>query len=329
MITDYVRLWKARTWMKSNEPFLSSWHAYVGYELDLFEEFKKPVTVQQVAVGRDLEQELLSQWVDVGVVLKHLKKDSKERVKTIRKWKLPMSKGSDVSSGVLLKEMMELHIPSLIKYPELMKTKKRQHFDADHHGETVAKTSSLLEKMAFPEVEKLVRKEEAEQVLDIGCGEAGYVMRLGEKFPKKNFTGIEIHEEVAKHAMERVRDHSNISIVNQDLYSFHPEKQYDLIMANNILHYIDPTTRTTLFSQIHEWLQEDGVLSVITPIQRSKYGKQFSSAFNSFFTSFDNLYPIPSEQELEDIAKASNFTLEDSKPIVKEGGWYIVTFRKN
>jgi hypothetical protein len=37
-------------------------------------------------------------------------------------WKLPRHK-AEASSGVILKEMIELHIPSLLKYPDMIRNK--------------------------------------------------------------------------------------------------------------------------------------------------------------------------------------------------------------
>jgi hypothetical protein len=39
---------------------------------------------------------------------------------------LPRPK-EESSSGVILKEMMELHIPSLLTYPDMMRNKTRNH----------------------------------------------------------------------------------------------------------------------------------------------------------------------------------------------------------
>ncbi|MHC8520482.1 hypothetical protein ACPJHQ_03415 [Rossellomorea sp. H39__3] len=115
MIGEIVKVWRARSWMKKNVPFLYSWHAYVGYELDLFDSFSRPATIQEIAIQKNLEMDLLEQWVEVGISLKHLKRKDDSKVSTRGKWKLPASKSDPHSSGILLKEMMELHIPALLR----------------------------------------------------------------------------------------------------------------------------------------------------------------------------------------------------------------------
>ncbi|MCA1055940.1 methyltransferase domain-containing protein [Rossellomorea aquimaris] len=328
MIAEMAKVWRARTWMKKNVPFLYSWHAYVGYELELFESFKKPASIQEVALSRNIEMDLLEQWVEVGITLKHLKRASKDRIRVKNGWKLPSSKTEAFSSGVLLKEMMELHIPALLSYPSLLRNHTKQSFNSELHGSTVAKTSILLERFAFPKLQKVMKKYKVDSVLDLGCGEGGYLRRLADRYPKKRMVGIEIHEAVAKEAQEALKPYDNIEIKNRDLHGYDPEFTFHLIMANNLFHYIDPSERLAFFKKASQWLGDKGVFFVLTPMQKSKHGKQFSSAFNSFFMTFENLYPIPSQKEMETLAKKTGFKVVSIDPIVKEGGWYALCFKK-
>lgn len=98
----------------------------MGYELDLYEAFKKPKTVTEVAKEKELQEELLKRWVEVGGVIGYLKEKSKQRYQTVKKFMVPSSKQNPRSTGILLKEMMELHIPTLIKYPKMMTTDKKK-----------------------------------------------------------------------------------------------------------------------------------------------------------------------------------------------------------
>jgi SAM-dependent methyltransferase len=328
MISELAKIWRARTWMKKNVPFLYSWHAYVGYELELFESFKKPASIQQVALAKNVEMDLLEQWVEVGITLKHLKRVSKNRIKLKNGWKLPSSKKEDFSSGVLLKEMMELHIPALLSYPSLLRNQTKQHFNSDLHGSTVAKTSILLERFAFPKLQRVLKKFKVNSVLDLGCGNGGYIRRLADRYPKNRMVGIEIHEGVAKEAREALKSYDNIEILNRDLHEYEPDQAFDLIMANNLFHYIDPSGRLQFFEKAAEWLEKKGQFFVLTPMQKSKHGKQFSSVFNSFFMTFQNLYPIPSQKEMKTLAKKTGFKVISIDPIVKEGGWYALCFKK-
>lgn len=326
-MVDFMKMLKARMWMKRNVPFLYSWHAYVGYELDLFKAFERGVSVSDVADAYNLDCVLLEQWVNVGVSIGHLKSMSRARYKPIGFWKLPRPKGES-SSGVILKEMMELHIPSLLSYPEMMREKKRNHFAANQHAATVAETSRLLEIMAIPKISKLLKAKNNQHVLDIGCGEGGYIQRLAEKFEECTFKGIEVNHTVAQTATELTSDMKNVTIEQSDLWKYEPKKTYNLLLMNNIIHYIPKEKRQELFKRLSGWLNEDGVLSVLTPISNGQDSPPFVAAFNSFFHSFENLYSLPNKDELSDWARGAGLTIVGIQSVIREGSWFIVQYKK-
>ncbi|MDQ0430576.1 SAM-dependent methyltransferase [Planomicrobium stackebrandtii] len=324
---DVMKMFKARMYMKRNEPFLYSWHAYVGYELDLFKAFERPVTKFDVADALQLDEDLLNQWVNVGVSIGHLKEAGRDRYKTWNAWKLPKPKGNN-SSGVLLKEMMELHIPTLLSYPEMMRKQERLHFDEEKHAPTVAETSRLLEVLALPKMSRRLKGKDVDTVLDIGCGEGGYIKKLAERFPNTHFTGIEISPAVTEVAKSLTRDNQNVSIENADLWKYKPVQLQGMVMMNNVIHYIDLEKRQDLFTELSSWIKEEGILSVVTPIAGDSDSTPFANVFNSFFSSFDNLYRLPTRQELAQWGKHAGLELLSLQTVIKEGGWYIVQYEK-
>lgn len=324
---DVMKMFKARMYMKRNEPFLYSWHAYVGYELDLFKAFERPMSKFDVADALQLDEDLLTQWVTVGVSIGHLKEAGRNRYKVWNTWKLPKPKGNN-SSGVLLKEMMELHIPTLLNYPEMMRQQSRGHFDEEKHAPTVAETSRLLEVLALPKMARRIRERNSKTVLDIGCGEAGYIQKLAERFPDAQFTGIEISPTVTGTARQLTADNPNILIENADLWDYKPEQPLDMVMMNNVIHYIDLEKRQDLFTELASWVAEGGVLSVVTPIAGSVQDPPFANVFNSFFSSFDNLYRLPTREELAEWGDNAGLSMIGIKTVIKEGSWYIAQYEK-
>ncbi|HSJ37958.1 MAG TPA: class I SAM-dependent methyltransferase [Planococcus sp. (in: firmicutes)] len=324
---DVMKMFKARMYMKRNEPFLYSWHAYVGYELDLFQAFERPMSKEDVADAYGLDENLLEQWVAVGVSIRHLKEAGRGRYKIANAWKLPKTKG-DNSSGVLLKEMMELHIPTLLNYPEMMRNHNRLHFDEERHAGTVAETSRLLEVLAMPKMAKRIRENKVQSVLDIGCGEAGYIKKLAERFPDTRFTGIEISEEVTEKAKRLTGENDNIVVENADLWDYNPQQPFDMVMMNNVLHYIDLEKREALMFELADWVSPGGILSIVTPIAGGSDDPPFANVFNSFFSSFDNLYRLPIREELRDWGHTAGLEMLGIHTVIKEGGWYIVQYKK-
>jgi hypothetical protein len=58
---------------------------------------------------------------------------------------------------------------------------------------------------------------------------------------------------------------------------------------------------------VSEWLSDNGVLSVVTPISGGQNSRPFVAAFNSFFHSFENLHPLPHKNQLEKRGDDANF----------------------
>ncbi|MGD6817242.1 class I SAM-dependent methyltransferase [Metabacillus sp. 84] len=329
MLNDYVRVLKAKGWMKRNMPFLYTWHAYIGYELDLYEYFRKPKTIAEVARQHSLQKDLLERWMEVGLSIRYMRKASKGRFRTSRSFMLPSAKKNPLSTGVILKEMMELHIPALLSYPAIMRSEEKKTFDHEQHGEVVAQTSSILEQVAYPAIHHLVRKTGAKSILDVGCGHAGYLKRLARDFPALKLTGIELNEGVANEARTRCRDYPDLHIECKDAFEWENPSKKDLVLFNNLLHYVPQERRSLLLKKAASWLEEGGGMAIITPMSHAKYGKQFSSAFNSFFSAFENLHPIPSEKDMKEMAAEAGMNVSSVRPVVKEGGWFAVCMQKH
>ena len=321
MAFEWVETIRAQKWMKKNIPFLYSWHAYVGHELNLFHEFKQSKSIDEVAESTSVSKELLKSWVEVGVSIRHLKKKSNETYQT-RKLKILPKSGS--LSGALLKEMMELHIPSLLAYPELMKSQSKLDFNAEKHGDTVAKTSRLIESIAYPKFKKMIKEDKVSSIIDVGCGYAGYLQNIAKDHRKIQMVGIDNHPVVAEKAKENCEAFSNIDIVHADVNEWAPaNKENDMVMINNVMHYIEPSIRVDFLSKISQWIHKKGKLIIITPVKNTPYGKEFSAVFNSFFSAHSNLYTLPEQEEFERIAEKLSMKISRFEPIIKEGSWYI------
>ncbi|MDQ0206179.1 class I SAM-dependent methyltransferase [Alkalicoccobacillus murimartini] len=326
LLKEYKRLWQARKWMKKNEPFLQAWHAHLGYSLDLFKTFQVPNTPQMIAERYGYRLDLLERWVEVGVALGHLKEKRGGKVQAKKSMVTYLSKDSDQNVGVLLKEMMELHIPTMLTYRNLLQGTEVKILEEDI-GYTVAETSGLLESVMFPKIADVVKKQKVKSVLDVGCGHGGYLHRLHQKFPDIKVNGIESNKEVQKLALKEAKG-TNISIIEADFMNYVDQDQYDLLMMNNLLYYFTFEDRLRLFKRARKLLQPKGHLLIMSPLARSKHGQRFASGFNSFMSAHEDMYPVPTQKELTSYAKQSGFSLVTCTPVIREGGWYILVFKK-
>ncbi|QKS71004.1 class I SAM-dependent methyltransferase [Paenalkalicoccus suaedae] len=327
-MSEISRVLQARNWMKTNEDFLSTWHAHVGYKMDLFHYFANGASVHAVASKHELSEELLQRWVDVGLEIGHLKTTLTKKIKAKPKMVRYASRQSEESVGILLTEMMELHIPTLLEYPDLMKSNSKITYLSDKFADVVAETSTLLEKAAASKILKIVKTEKPKSAIDLGCGLGGYLRQINEKYPKMELTGVEMSEEVVQKARKKLDD--SITIQQGDIVEFLDsyEKQVDFIMAHNLLYYFSRDERINLYKRMSKILRNGGVISFICPIVNARWGRTFTTAFNTFMTAHENLHPLPSLEELEKDVQVANLHVKSSKPLIREGGWYLITVKK-
>ncbi|WP_147804860.1 class I SAM-dependent methyltransferase [Alkalicoccus halolimnae] len=328
-MSELQRVIQARNWMKTNENFLETWHAHVGYDMDLFDSFEKGASVKEVSSSRNLSEELLERWVDVGLQVGHLTKKKKEKVKAKKKMVRYASKASRESVGILLSEMMELHIPTLLKYPDLIRSDERLTYLSDKFAEIVAETSTFLEKAAVSPILKWVKQENPASIIDFGCGYCGYLSAVHNKYPETELIGVELSREVVEKAKARVSQ--DIDVRQGDIEDFLEsfEGKTDMIMAHNLLYYFKPEERVTLFRKFAGALTKKGSVTIICPLVYAKHGGAFTTAFNTFMSAHDNLYPLPSPETIKKDAGNSGFHVAGMKPLIREGGWYLITLKKN
>ncbi|AFH65486.2 class I SAM-dependent methyltransferase [Paenibacillus caseinilyticus] len=330
-LQEWKTLWLARKWMKSNARFLPAWHIYVGITERLFERFEQGAFPPVIAGKYGLDAELLAKWVDAGVAVGHLKRSKDGRVHAKREMLEYIEGGRHSSVGALIREMMELHMPTLLQYPRLLEGRQRLDFHAETHGPTVAETSSLLEKLAFPKIAGWLREHSARSVLDIGCGHAGYLIRLGRRFRDLRLLGIETNEAVANEAIRKARAEAlpNLELMHADIEQWSgPSAPVDLILMNNILHYFEPGRRRQLLRKARRLLSDNGSIALVTPLYLAPGGQPFSAAFNSFMAAHNNLHPFPTERELAAYAEEEGYAVDTVSPIIREGSWYFVGLTK-
>lgn len=321
---EWARVISARGWMKQTESFLPLWHGYIGYKYGLFDALANGASRAEMSLRLDkpLTNEALERWLEVGVAVKHLKKHG-WRYRPTRRLLTQLSKQSEMSVGFMLQEMMELHIPALLAYPGFLESGQRKTFNGAEHGHVVAQTSTLVETVAFPLVEQLLRQEEVHSILDIGCGHGGYLRKFQALGDDCTLTGIDLEEDVIREARER-DESGQIHFEVADFMTWSTDQTYDAIMMNNMLYYFSPEQRLSLLKRIRSFAAQEGVVLLVTPLAKTLLGSRFASAFNAFMTLHDNLYPLPTLPHLRKQMEDAGFSNIRFIPFIPEGSWYIV-----
>ncbi|RPJ84968.1 MAG: class I SAM-dependent methyltransferase [Acidobacteria bacterium] len=102
----------------------------------------------------------------------------------------------------------------------------------------VAQTESLG-RVETPVVEDLLNRHRPKRVLDIGCGEASFLLRLARRMQATEFVGIDHSRRAVDDAVERVR-REGLSNVRLEVGFFDPsfaEATYDAVMTRYTLQH--------------------------------------------------------------------------------------------
>ncbi|EPE60648.1 methyltransferase domain protein [Exiguobacterium sp. S17] len=323
-MNEWSRVLHARRWMKQTESFLPLWHGYIGYKYGLFDALQGGASFAEMTLRlkQPLTKLALERWLEVGVAVRHLKK-KKWRYFPTRSLKYQLSLKDERSIGFMLQEMMELHIPALIAYPDFLESGKQKTFDGATHGKVVAQTSTLVETVAFPVVQQLLRQADVKTMLDIGCGHGGYLRKLHSLEPDWKLTGLDLEQEVIEEAREQ-DETGEIRYEVADFMKWDHNERFDVVMMNNMLYYFSPEQRIGLLERMLSNLDTAGIAVLVTPLAESPLGASFASAFNAFMTLHDNLHPLPTIRQLRRQLEQVGFDKVRFIPFIPEGSWYIV-----
>jgi hypothetical protein len=69
-------------------------------------------------------------------------------------------------------------------------------------------------------------------------------------------------------------------------------------------------------------------VTIICPLRNEQTSVPFATAFHSFLRAHDNLFDLPSLDDLKGLAKQVGLQLQTSHPLIKEGNWYFCGFTK-
>jgi 2-polyprenyl-3-methyl-5-hydroxy-6-metoxy-1,4-benzoquinol methylase len=102
------------------------------------------------------------------------------------------------------------------------------------------------------------------QVLDVGCGSGILLSALAGCGLRAD--GIDVAKESVLLARERTKHLSNVGLVERlDVLQWFSDKEYDFVVADNVIEHIHPDERQDFFQQAASFLRHGGEILVSTP----------------------------------------------------------------
>ncbi|MEM7144556.1 MAG: class I SAM-dependent methyltransferase [Verrucomicrobiota bacterium] len=112
-------------------------------------------------------------------------------------------------------------------------------------------------------VDRIMKVEPGDRVFDIGCGTAS----LFEKLPEgAKYTGFDVSLEYVEEARQRLGDAATIIHAAVGDSPSVPEGQFDISVANGVLHHLGDDEAECLFELAYRSLRRGGKLVTVDPV---------------------------------------------------------------
>jgi len=102
-----------------------------------------------------------------------------------------------------------------------------------------------------------------DSVLDIGCGDGSYTVKILKKIPEGTLIGVDRSQNMLALAKEKVQDYPYFSVQKSDVLDLTYDKQFDYIVSFWCLQWCDDLPKA--FSNIYRALKKGGKLLTIIP----------------------------------------------------------------
>ncbi len=197
-----------------------------------------------------------------------------------------------------------IYIKDIMDKKELSKKafdKQAGNYDFDKNGKHARKQ--------YKHILNKVDKLKFSNVLDVGFGTGEILKNIMEKYPDKNYYGIDISENMLKKAGEKLKNEANLSLTLGDSENLpYEDEKFDLILVNDSFHHYPNPNRVV--REIFRVLKKRGHL-ILSDYYKSFFIRLIMNTFISF--SIDGDVKIYSKREMENFLKEAGFKIIDAE----------------
>ena len=270
----------------------------LNFESVKFEEIQK-------SLKSDFNPEGLRAWLDLGVSIGELKKDSKGYgIKG--KISKELSKPSNDTWRAYLQARAEIFYGFIVNTPAMLR--KNQKFkSSESYGELFARSSRTLEPVLLDVVDKIIPANVPYRLLEVGCGSGIYIKRACELNSQLTALGLELQQSVADFAWKNIKTwnlEDRVSIKVSDIREYQDSSAFDLVTFYNLIYYFPVSERTELFAELGRFLKPGGDLVLTTLCQ----GKDVALSLMNLWTSMTEGYgSLPYRKQIHDQLKKAGY----------------------
>jgi SAM-dependent methyltransferase len=284
---------------------------------------KGPASLDNIqnAMGLNFYRDGMEAWLDFGVSLGELRKNSHgyEIKGALSK---QLSKSSNDTWQAYLQARANIFHEYIMNTPKFLRSKMLPEL-SEGYGELFARSSRTLEPILLDVVDAIIPEQGNLKVLEIGCGSGVYIEQACKRNRNIHVVGLELHEATADFAKSNMKkwgiDH-RVSIEVADIRNYHNGEEFDLITFHNLIYYFSLVERPNLLSHMKNLLKPSGKLVISTLCQSKDPG---ISSLNLWSSMTDGCGPLPNQTEMYELLRSAGFVEIQSKRLIP-GYWLFI-----
>jgi len=182
-----------------------------------------------------------------------------------------------ITSSIGAYQFINAYLPVFANLEGLLRKEKRYGEEIKRDIRYVTIASAETEKIIpYPYARKLIKKWKCNSILDLGCGNAAFLIYVSDSLSKKSY-GVDISETAIKEANGNIKRHNlskRLSVFQSDIRTLDKlESNPDVLTALYIFHeFIDDEKDLGKLSDILLYLKRNFPTSKLIVLESCKYG---------------------------------------------------------
>jgi SAM-dependent methyltransferase len=313
------------------EGFSFLWVVDSGLELDLWRLLADKKTLDDILRLRpNWDPMLLDHWLEQALCLDLLSK-SNGRYQTTKLGRA-VETYRDQGLAAMFKEFNLYWSPYFATLPQLITQKEaKKTLNVEMENELISKASLASEPFVWPLLKDKCKSSKWKRVLDIGCGEGGYLFKLLTAFPELQGVGIEMNQKVASRANEQVKNFQDrLEIICMDAFELnHSLGKFDVCLLNNVIYYFNQEQRLRLLSLVKERLTKGGQVGILCALRGSDYALRMfrthipQNLMSFFLACHQGFQGLPTADEVKTMFKELGYAKIEVKPLMFNTSYYF------
>ncbi len=308
------------------KPFIRLQFFHAAMKVGLFEALSTPKSREELMNELGVKRaEILDVLLDLGMSLKEISKENELYMLCGKRSQVLSSEEGDPIAA-LIEEYVTLYPLIYNDLEEVLAGEPLKDYFAGSEN-LVAKSSRIAEPYLKDFIQNIIKKNNPERILDVGCGSGIYLRHAAKASPELKGVGIDLNEEVVNATRENMIKwglEDRFEILQADIRSPGALGKFDMITLLNNIYYFPADQRSALFSGLLSYLNPGGILVIVSNMQGNT---PLSVGFDLILRATANCYALPDLEETISQLEESGYCAKKEKLIPGQPFYAIIARR--